>query len=564
MSTGTPRSISTQSTPHEIEAFIAANLAVNPGNLVQFNHPGSHHFQLVGDGDPTTVESLLDEQNAIRDRFFLNPPTTVYASFPFCIPTNPGSCGFCLFPHVDASLEAMGEPKAHAFARYLRAVEREMEFQAPHLRLPLDVGAIYFGGGTPNLLNGEEAYGFVRTILGRFPPVEGVEVTFEGIPYLYKDREKMEALKEAGVNRVSIGAQVLKEELIRLSGRSTQTKKGVELAIQHARDLGLDHSVDLIYGWPTQTLEDLFNDVAQLVVWGVLHMTVYPLNQVKEATAFSREPLLSQCASILERLEMYRRVRDFLLANGYRQVTMSDFERDDGRSHYTYENTTHDALSDWWAVGYSGVHRRAGTWDHPGFSYLSPHDLKTYYAQLDQGRLPLRAYFRFTDCDVKLAYVLNQLQEMRIRIHEYQELFGMDVREEYRNLWEALAKRGWVKTTDREIRLVGDAVFYTAFIQRMITHERDGELREKRSVVGYKAADRLASFHSAIQTGPEQVVFFADGDLAPEAPKMPTHPVHVPLPHVSPMALHGPRTQFLRVLRARMNRFAIHPLRIKI
>jgi oxygen-independent coproporphyrinogen III oxidase len=480
------RAISSRSSIAEIVTFLEANRDVNPGNLVQFNHPSSHHFTLLEEGDTTTVEELLAD---FKRRTPAGRRSTVYAAFPFCIPTQPKDCGFCPFPKVDLGEDAAGGPRSTAVAAYLDHFDRELQIVGPHLGLPLAADAVYIGGGTPNILTAEEAHGFVRRMLAAFPPRDGAEVTFEGIPYLFTQEEKIVALKEAGVTRASIGAQQLKDHLIKLSGRSTQTRRTVEQSVALMQRHGLDHSVDLIFGWPQQRLEDALDDIDTVAAWRVPHVTVYPLNQPK-GIAFSSSPYVDQIVPVPERLRMYRAIRDRLLGNGYRQITMSDYQLAD-RSHFDYENFTHDPLdTDMRAIGYSGFSRYAGTAAEPGFTWIAPHELSEYYRHLEAGRMPLRAYFRFTAADVELSWLLNQLQEMTVPLARYREAFGKDLLEEKANLWAALGQLGWIDIGSDSLRLIGDGVFYTAVVQRALAFDRDQALRQNRSMIGYRARGR--------------------------------------------------------------------------
>jgi oxygen-independent coproporphyrinogen-3 oxidase len=326
-------------------------------------------------------------------------------------------------------------------------------------------------------------------MLAAFVPRPGAEVTFEGIPYLFTQEEKIVALKEAGVTRASIGAQQLKDHLIKLSGRSTQTRRTVEQSVALMQRHRLDHSVDLIFGWPQQTFEDALDDIATIVSWRVPHVTVYPLNQPK-GIAFSSSPYVEQIAPVRERLRMYRAIRDRLRESGYEQITMSDYQLAD-RSHFDYENFTHDPLeTDMRAVGYSGFSRSAGTATAPGFTFIAPHELGEYYRQVEAGRMPLRAYFRFTAADVELSWLLNQLQEMTVPLARYREAFGKDLLQEHDNLWTALRRLGWIELDGDCLRLGGDGVFYTALVQRILAFDRDQELRQNRTMIGYRASGR--------------------------------------------------------------------------
>jgi hypothetical protein len=105
--------------------------------------------------------------------------------------------------------------------------------------------------------------------------------------------------------------------------------------------------------------------------------------------------------------------------------------------------------------------------------------------------MPLRAYFRFTAADVELSWLLNQLQEMSVPLARYREAFGKDLLVEQSSLWEALERIGWVAIADDTLRLCGDGVFYTALIQRLLAFDRDQELRQHRTMIGYRASGRF-------------------------------------------------------------------------
>ncbi len=88
------KTLRAKSETSEIHAFIASMLDVNPGNLVQFNHPSSHHFMLPEERD-LTVGDLL---SGVAHGPSAGRHSVVYAALPFCIPTEPKDCGFWPLP----------------------------------------------------------------------------------------------------------------------------------------------------------------------------------------------------------------------------------------------------------------------------------------------------------------------------------------------------------------------------------------------------------------------------------------------------------------------------------
>ncbi|MCB1032728.1 MAG: radical SAM protein, partial [Acidobacteria bacterium] len=184
----------------------------------------------------------------------------VYVASPYCLPTEPERCGFCLFPsEVYRNRAQLDE--------YLGYLELEGEMYGEHLAQS-PVESIYFGGGTANLYLPDQyrrLLGIVRSVLSPSSPTGSLapEVTLEGVPQLFT-REKLAAMKEAGVTRISCGAQQLSEEMIRASGRR-QTAEQVFRTIEWCEELGLPCSIDLIFGWPRQTVGRMLADLEAVV-----------------------------------------------------------------------------------------------------------------------------------------------------------------------------------------------------------------------------------------------------------------------------------------------------------
>lgn len=477
-----------------LEGQVRSQLDKLPGNNVLATFPSFSFFS----SERPPLEEMID-------RFGANPTRSrlVYVSYPFCIPTSPLHCGFCGFPKVDIGEQKdggrVGSADQDEYVTYLGHHLELLERFAPGV-MALPVSAIYFGGGTPNLLRPDEAARFVELVLGRFKVSPGAEVTFEGVPQLFF-REKIEALREAGVNRVSVGVQQLKDHLIAYSGRKHR-RDHVERAVEDFHALGLNFSLDFIYGWPGQTLEDALDDVRAAVEWRAPHLTIYPLNVIP-GSAFSQEPYRSMIPGVAVFLQMYESIRDYLLSAGYRQITLSDFERvegldDGGTGYFGYESNSRDPLSfDWFGVGFSAVNRFAGTFSEPGVAFLTPKDLGDWKGQIDQGQLPHRAHFLYGQHprDLELCWLANQLQQMRIPRMDYERYFGRDLIEEYASVWQALLNLGWIVIEEGGIRLVGRGVFYTPLIQKALTHGRVAQLRQGRSMVGY-VSDRVFQIRS--------------------------------------------------------------------
>src|SRR5262249_46738742 len=308
------------------QAFIEAKLQERQVNRGLHGFPSPRSWR----ADTESVPCIIEQREAL-----LGCPeqqrVSLYVGLPYCIRTDPDRCGYCLFP-----VETFGGAKD--LDTYLTYLGREGELFRDYFRGVVPE-AVYIGGGTPNLMRPQQYTRLMEIIRSVFPGIsDRVPVTLEGIPQLFT-REKLEYMKEGGINRVSIGVQQLDPELNSLSGRK-QTSRHVFDAIRWAQELGLQCNVDLIFGWPRQTLDTMIRDLEQIVASQVDHIAHYELN-VGGATDFALNRRDELPSPDLTR-EMYRMARDFLTAKGYRQLTVYDFQKATDTPEFVYEECKRD------------------------------------------------------------------------------------------------------------------------------------------------------------------------------------------------------------------------------
>jgi len=462
MATGRPVGLDPRRV-EEIDAFVEEHRRRRQGNKVLHGYPPP----LLWRQRSVPVAEVM----ALRRRTAVAVPKRLilYVSTPFCLPTRPDRCGFCLFP----SEVFRNRAQLDEYLGYL-------ELEGRLYRDQFDGGAldgVYFGGGTANLYppdRYERLLGLVRGILGSIQPA--TEVTLEGIPQLFT-REKLAAMKAAGVNRISIGAQQLSDELIALSGRRQRADQ-VFHAIEWCHELDLPASVDLIFGWPRQTVERMLDDLTAVVATGITHLTHYELN-VSGRSAFALDHR-DELPSRGENLEMYRAARELLVGAGYRQRTAYDWEKTDGDlpADYHFEESWHRPLRapaagesagvEMWGWGFAGVSNFPGTPDVPGWTYLNHTRVESYYACLDEERFPVERGYRYTARDLRLNVLFQMLHGMSVDRREYRRLFGVDLVAEHAEVWQVVERRGWVEVDEERVALVGDGVFHTPLVQTLL------------------------------------------------------------------------------------------------
>jgi oxygen-independent coproporphyrinogen-3 oxidase len=253
----------------------------------------------------------------------------LYVHLPFCA----HRCGYCDFV---TSVGRVGEHEAYADA-LLAELERE------RWRLAPEIETVFVGGGTPTFTEP----GALRRVLAALPPAE--ELTVEANPETVTP-ELASLLRDGGVNRVSLGAQSFRPELLRVLER-VAGPDDVRRAVHSLRDAEFDNiSLDLVYGIPGQGSADLGADLADALALEPEHLSCYEL-EAKPGTRFTHaygEELASQAEAMEEYAEC---VVETLTSAGYRWYETANFCRDDrGREIRAQHN-----LAIWRGADYLGV-----------------------------------------------------------------------------------------------------------------------------------------------------------------------------------------------------------------
>ena len=196
----------------------------------------------------------------------------LYVHLPFCV----RKCAYCDFASWETS---KGEP---LIEQYVRALEERVT-EASEVGLLPRCTTAYVGGGTPTMLGASLLGGLVRTLRGACPDLS--ELTCEANPDSLSD-EVLEALRDAGATRLSIGVQSLVDEELEALGRLHDAAAAVD-RVSAAVSGGLDVSADLMCATPRQTKASWQHTLEAVLSLGVGHVSVYPL-QIEDGTPLAR------------------------------------------------------------------------------------------------------------------------------------------------------------------------------------------------------------------------------------------------------------------------------------
>jgi oxygen-independent coproporphyrinogen-3 oxidase len=276
----------------------------------------------------------------------------VYIHVPYCRVR----CGYCDFNTYTAS--ELGEGASRS--GYAAQVRSELSFGARALRdsgiEDRRVSTVFFGGGTPTLLPASDLVSMLDAVRAEWGMLPDTEVTTEANPDSV-DREYLAALASGGFNRVSFGMQSAVPSVLATLDR-THSPERVPLVVQWAREVGLQVSVDLIYGTPGETLDDWRVSLEAALACEPDHLSAYALI-VEPGTKLAAQIRRGEVAEPDDDLhaEMYELADSMLREAGYEWYEISNWSR--AKATRSRHNLSYWSGADWWGAG-PGAHSHVG------------------------------------------------------------------------------------------------------------------------------------------------------------------------------------------------------------
>jgi oxygen-independent coproporphyrinogen-3 oxidase len=318
----------------------------------------------------------------------------LYLHLPFCS----SRCGYCDFVTVVGRFDEHGS--------YVAALLAELELERHRLAAPL--ATIYLGGGTPTLLQPAE----LARLLAALPPCD--ELTVEANPETVTPAVAA-LLHDAGVDRISLGAQTFEPDLLRTLDR-VASPDDVRRAFQLLRAAGFGNiSLDLIYGIPGQATAALERDLAEALSLAPEHVSAYEL-EAKPGTRFTHahgDELTRQAGAMETYFEL---VVERLTAAGYRWYETANFCRSvDDRDLRAQHNLGYWLGHDYLGLGVGAVSTIEGS------RWRNAPSLGRYLAALGRGERPPRE-------DEELTVAVRQTERLMLglRLDRPLALDGID------------------------------------------------------------------------------------------------------------------------------------------
>lgn len=395
---------------------------------------------------------------------------------PFCNPKLSG-CGYCTFPH-----ETFSAIKSTAVARAVVDEITQRLARQPDLHGGR-VAGLYFGGGTANLTPRKSFRQLAGTFAEEFDLSEA-EVTLEGVParFLYGIPLLMDVMTEqlpARHFRISMGIQTFDEHRLQAMGRlgfGRPTTFAAVVKAAHSR--GMTVSGDLLFNLPEQHRSEMLGDARRAIEIGLDQICLYHLVMFRGlGTPWSRdESLLDALPSTEQAVENWLALREYLLDNGYRQTSLTNFERHDLAAdprRYQYEPISYQ--SDRCQVlgfGPSGISYSPSLDRQYALKTINPESSAEYVQAVHSKGTVWNRYFQYQPHDLEILHFTRRLASLRIEKESFTHEFGPTVWTRHQESFDLCVEAGLLAESPQAYSVTPHGMFFSDSIAALLAESR--------------------------------------------------------------------------------------------
>ena len=344
-----------------------------------------------------------------------------YIHIPFCI----RKCHYCSF---------VSGFNINKKTEYISALTEEIKKRYKGKKL----STIYFGGGTPSLLEGEE----LSQILSYFNFDNTCEITLEANPETVT-KEKFTIIRNAGFNRISLGVQTFDNNLLKLIGRN-HNEETVYQAIQTIKEAGLKNiSIDLIYGLPNQILYDFVKDLEKAIKLDIQHISTYGL-KIEDESFFGQNPP-SNLPDDEQQASMFLELCKILKDNNFEHYEISNFAKKGYKSNHN--------CAYWKNRNYYGFGLNASGYEG-NIRYKNTEIFEEYIKNPLSKEEETLTVKETMENEIFLALRLKE----GINIFEINQKYKIDFEQKYKKTLEKYSKLGLLKIKDNHCKLTEQGI----------------------------------------------------------------------------------------------------------
>ena len=336
----------------------------------------------------------------------------IYLHVPFCI----FKCPYCDYYSIENEVDDRSSR-----SKFVDSLLSEIKANS---NTELDVGTIYIGGGTPSVLSGDQIQKILDTLREHFTILGDAEITLEANPdEIYKN--KLIAYNEAGVNRLSIGAQSFQSEELKRLGR-IHSPDDIGAAVEAARESGIDNiNLDLIYGIPGQSADSARDNARKTIRLKPKHISVYSLTYEKDTPYYDMKES-GEITPVDDNLEEELNVviKDVLENADYKQYEISSYSL---HGHESKHNSSY-----WNGAVYFGFGPSAHSFDGKD-RWWNLRDVDTYMKKINNGESPIDEREELSREQLIFERIFLKLRTIEgLHLPSFEREFGIEFEKRYK------------------------------------------------------------------------------------------------------------------------------------
>lgn len=374
----------------------------------------------------------------------------LYVHIPFCI----SKCKYC-----DFNSYKMNKISKET---YLSDLKIEMSMYKNELEknnIKDGISSVFLGGGTPSILSGEELKEIFKNIYEKFNIKEDAEITIECNPGTLT-KEKLLAMKEIGINRLSIGLQAVQNQHLKNIGR-IHTYEEFEKNYKEAIEVGFDNiNVDLMYCLPNQSIDDWKETLEKIITLNPSHISAYSLileegTQLYDMYEKNEFELIDEDTDI----NLYNHTIEYLKDNGYYQYEISNYAKPN-------KECKHNILY-WKCDSYIGLGPGASGYLND-VRYNNVEGLSDYHEKIMNNEKPIDHKENLSNEDkIQEKIFMGLRMNEGIKYEDFKKQFNIDFKTKYESQIDKLTRRNLIKESKDGIKLTqkGREISNSVFVE---------------------------------------------------------------------------------------------------
>jgi len=357
--------------------------------------------------------------------------SAIYIHIPFC----DHKCIYCDFYSIITS---------DNIYPFLESIKKEIAYYSHLNSNERHFSSIYFGGGTPSLMEPEFLEEIIKCIKRNFNVDADAEITMETNPGTI-DRNKLISFRRIGINRLSIGIQSFNDDELKFLTRIHDKQIAVD-TIHNAKEAGFENiSIDLIFNLPGQTKEKWLSNLETAIQLPIKHLSAYSL--ILERGTILNKMVLDKKVDLQDNdydADLYESTINFCESNGFFQYEVSNFSKP---GYECRHNNAYWRYRDYLSFGPS-AHSFIGKkrW----WNYSS---LKRYIFEIDNHYTAEAGYEFLNEDQIFNEYVMLALRSFGIDLNDFKIKFGDKWIKEKKDYFEKLVNNHLVEMNDKSIKL---------------------------------------------------------------------------------------------------------------